>query len=81
MEANLNNNDYKRKSIISISLLLFIFTVNYFFFKLGFIQSLVYTIILLILLYFHFIEVNEDLYGNIKDKLSLALISESVIII
>ena len=41
---------------------------------------MVYTIILLIILYFHFIEVNEDLYGNIKDKLSLALISESVII-
>ena len=79
MDAIFNNNNYKQISIIAISLLL-IFTLNFFLFKLGFILSLIYIIILLILLYFHYIEVNEDLYGNIKEKLSIALISESIII-
>ena len=79
MEAFLNNNNSKQTAIISIILLL-IFAINLLLFKLGFILSFIYIIILLILLYFHYIEVNEDLYGNIKEKVSIALISESVII-
>ena len=79
MEAFYNNNDNKQISIISISLLL-IFALNTFLFKLGYILSLIYIIILLVLLYYHYVEVNEELYGTLKEKISIALISESVII-
>lgn len=79
MEAFYNNNDCKQISIISISLLL-IFALNIFLFKLGYILSLIYIIILLVLLYYQYVEVNEELYGTLKEKISIALISESVII-
>ena len=79
MEAFYNNNDNKQISIILISLLL-IFALNIFLFKLGYILSLIYIVILLVLLYYQYVEVNEELYGTLKEKISIALISESVII-
>ena len=60
--------------------LILIFALNFFLFDLGFILSFIYLIILIILLCSNYFEENEDLFGNTKEKISIALISESIII-
>ena len=64
---------------ISVSLLI-AFLFNWLLFKLDLILSLIFCIILCLLLYIHFNNYDEEYYGNIKEKISLVLISESIII-
>ena len=60
--------------------LILIFAINFFLFELGFILSLIYLIILIILLCPYFFENYKDFFGSTKEKISIALISESIII-
>lgn len=69
----------KKYIIISVSLLAALL-INYFLFKLSFILSLIYDIILFILLYLYFYCGDEEIFGNWKEKISIGLMSESIII-
>jgi len=59
--------------------LLLILAINLFLFKLSFILSSIYDLFLILLLCFHYIYEDEELYGTPKEKISMALISESII--
>ena len=82
MDKNNNNNcnNDNQFAIISIISLLIIFLTNYFLFNLKFILSLLYDIIIFIFLYFHIKKNDDKNFGNLKEKISIALMSESVII-
>lgn len=56
-----------------------IFTINFFIFNLNFILSSIYVIMLIALLCSHFLIDDEESFGTIKEKISMALISESII--
>lgn len=73
--------DERTKKILIFCLgLILAFCINFWLFKLDFSLSLIYDIILFSLVYCHISVNDEDTYGNIKEKIAIALISESIII-
>ena len=73
-------NENNKPIIIIASSIIFMFLFNFLIFDLGYILSLIYDIIIGFLLYFYFFMNDEEQFGKNAEKISLALISESVII-
>ena len=76
----MKNNILKDPKIIIPTFLIIASVINYISFKLCFTLTLIYDALLFVILYFHFFQQNEKLYGSIKEKISLVLLCEVVVI-
>ena len=75
---NINVKDLKIIKILTF--LIIASVINSKIFELSIILTLIYDALLLVILYFHFFQQNKELYGSLKEKISLVLLSEVVII-
>ena len=77
----MKDNFKKYRVIIGIiASLIMAFFLNYFLFKLHLILSLIYDIMIMIILFFHYFSSKKEKFGNIYDIISIVLMAESVII-
>ena len=76
----MENKNVKDPKIIIPTFLIIASVINCKIIELSIILTLIYDVLLFVILYFHFFQQNEELYGSFKEKLSIGLLSEVVVI-